>query len=317
MLYIYSYINKLNGKRYIGQTNDMRLRYNGHKSDAYNPNSHCYNSPLSRAIRKYGLKNFDYILLEEVETREQANEREVYWINYYKSQITTENKNGGYNLTAGGDGTNRMKVPFEVLITKSKLLTAEEILDIQFRLVNQETYESILEDYPQVNASFLSNINNGYNFLNPNLTYPLKTDFTHEHCTYTEKQIKEIKELIKQDVPYSKISELYGISVGYISGINSGKKYYDENETYPLKQKICADKSWIKEALYLLIFTNIPIIEIGKKVGRQKGAMTKLNNGNANKQDKFIYPIRYNKKKNAKIFKEVYGLDNIVSTISS
>ena len=64
-------------------------------------------------------------------------------------------------------------------------------------------------------------------------------------------------------------------------------------------------KNKIKGGVICFIFIHILINSMVK------------NNGNANKQDKFIYPIRYNKKKNAKIFEKVYGLDDIVSTISS
>ena len=51
---------------------------------------------IYQAIRKHGLENFDFIILEECLT-EQLNEREVYWIAYFNSY-----KNG-YNATEGGD----------------------------------------------------------------------------------------------------------------------------------------------------------------------------------------------------------------------
>lgn len=37
-IYIYSFINKINGHRYIGKTNDVERRKREHKSLAYNKN---------------------------------------------------------------------------------------------------------------------------------------------------------------------------------------------------------------------------------------------------------------------------------------
>lgn len=35
-IYIYSFINKLNGHRYVGKTNNVERRKREHKSNAYN-----------------------------------------------------------------------------------------------------------------------------------------------------------------------------------------------------------------------------------------------------------------------------------------
>ena len=42
IIYIYSYINKINGYRYIGKTNNIERRRREHKSQAYNPSSKYY-----------------------------------------------------------------------------------------------------------------------------------------------------------------------------------------------------------------------------------------------------------------------------------
>ena len=60
MLYIYKFTNKINGKIYIGQTNDIEQRKRGHKSTAFNEKSHDYHCAFHNAIRKYGLDNFDF-----------------------------------------------------------------------------------------------------------------------------------------------------------------------------------------------------------------------------------------------------------------
>lgn len=240
MIYIYIYTNKINGHQYVGQTNNLQLRYNGHKSDSYNKNSHSYNYPLHSAIRKYGLENFKFEVVEEVETREEANEREKYWINELNSHISK----GGYNITFGGDGHEREKLTWEELKEKGKLFNGNEIEDIQQRLIREEKYDDIMKIYePRLTRSFLSNINQGVNFRNPTLDYPLKKNFQGEG-KFSKEEITEIKNEIKNGIKYSEIAKKHNIkSQSFLSMINNGKYYYDNNETYPLIIKGCADKS--------------------------------------------------------------------------
>lgn len=55
---IYMITNTLNGKRYIGQSRDIYKRWYQHKSSKSN-------SLISRAIRKHGVSNFNFEVLEE------------------------------------------------------------------------------------------------------------------------------------------------------------------------------------------------------------------------------------------------------------
>ena len=56
-----------------------------------------YDSKFHRAIRKYGVENFNVETIENIRV-EELQERERYWITYYDSY------NCGYNSTLGGDG---------------------------------------------------------------------------------------------------------------------------------------------------------------------------------------------------------------------
>lgn len=94
MGYIYKITNKVNGKVYIGQTiKDVEKRFQQHKNN--------YNKPyfsqlvLYRAFAKYGIENFSFEKIEEVEN-EKLDSREKYWISYYDSY------QNGYNSTLGG-----------------------------------------------------------------------------------------------------------------------------------------------------------------------------------------------------------------------
>ena len=89
--YIYMLINKINGKKYIGQTNNLRkrIKYQHFKED-YGCNV------IDKAIRKYGKENFEVEILEEIKI-EKLDKREKYWI---KEHNTYEGE--GYNCTPGG-----------------------------------------------------------------------------------------------------------------------------------------------------------------------------------------------------------------------
>lgn len=96
MPYIYKITNKINNKIYIGKTLEtIEIRWKEHIKDS---KRECNKKrPLYAAFNKYGIDNFT---IEEVEecSAEILNEREIYWIEYFRSF-----KNG-YNATKGGDG---------------------------------------------------------------------------------------------------------------------------------------------------------------------------------------------------------------------
>lgn len=94
-MYIYRILNKINGKSYIGSTNNVERRFKEHIGAAHWTKSDSYNYPLQSAFRKYGIDNFNFLILEEVSI-DKTPEREQYWIKYYN---TLTNSGYGYNQT--------------------------------------------------------------------------------------------------------------------------------------------------------------------------------------------------------------------------
>lgn len=91
---IYYIKNKLNGKMYIGQTiHTLKYRMYRHVQKV-KQNNPC---KLYQAIRKYGWENFEINVLCECSSKDELDEKETYYINYYDTY-----KNG-YNMTLGGD----------------------------------------------------------------------------------------------------------------------------------------------------------------------------------------------------------------------
>lgn len=92
MIGIYLITNKVNGKKYVGQSIDIEKRWKDHIRD-----SKKSEYTIHKAIRKYGVENFEFSVLEECPV-DKLDEREIYWI----SELDTYNN--GYNMTLGGEG---------------------------------------------------------------------------------------------------------------------------------------------------------------------------------------------------------------------
>ena len=102
---IYKITNQINGMIYIGQTTQgLQNRWIHHVAEAKKDHKKGgWSAYLHRAIIKYGRENFSVEVVENG-SNDKLNEREIYWIAYYHSN----DKDIGYNLTYGGEGTVRI-----------------------------------------------------------------------------------------------------------------------------------------------------------------------------------------------------------------
>lgn len=96
MIGIYKIQNTINEKCYIGQSTNIPRRWNAHRRRYKQPKDRNYESPLYRAMRKYGLQAFTFEVLEVCDSTE-LNAKEKYYIQQYNAFWN------GYNQTFGGD----------------------------------------------------------------------------------------------------------------------------------------------------------------------------------------------------------------------
>jgi group I intron endonuclease len=122
---VYLITNKINGKRYVGQTSKTLT----HRWNIHCRTHHC--PVLRKAIDKYGFENFSIEPIVEVSTRELANEFEREYILRYLTRAPN-----GYNLSDGGDGSLGHKVS-----EKSKKIISEKLKGNQCALGSIRTPE--------------------------------------------------------------------------------------------------------------------------------------------------------------------------------
>ena len=110
----------------------MPKRWRNHIVTSNNPNDLAYNYPLYKAIRKYGLDNFSFEVVEDCSI-DQLDEREIYWINYYDAL----NKEKGYNQHSGGYLPHAVKLTAQLAEEIKELLANTSISQYELaRLYN-------------------------------------------------------------------------------------------------------------------------------------------------------------------------------------
>lgn len=102
---IYLRTNLVNGKQYVGQTNNFKRReYNW-----YNTNWSYAGKLINNARKKYGVDNFKTSILDVVKTQDESNEMETYYIKLFNTKTPN-----GYNLTDGGEGCSGYNISDEI-----------------------------------------------------------------------------------------------------------------------------------------------------------------------------------------------------------
>lgn len=236
---IYKIENLINGKVYIGQTKEkFQRRYWLHRWQLRN-NSHD-NTHLQRAWNKYGEENFSFEIIE-ILTEDKLNEREKYWIKYYRNSV------GCYCIQDGGQPNNlnniispeirkrigelnrkrmlgsKLSEETKQKMSKSRkgkpqkkktdILTLDQAKEIKQRLVNGEKAPQIAKDlhvpYNAV-ANILSNNSFGTTVYVEGWENFQKNRIKRKRMT--KEKIQQIYDLYDKYHNYSKVAKILEIS---------------------------------------------------------------------------------------------------------
>lgn len=235
MIGIYKITNKLNGKIYIGQSINIERRLSEHKRYKDTEQS------IDKAIRDEGQNNFLYDVIEECEAN-VLDEREKYWIDYYKSYIN------GYNDTSGGKGRSNSYVK----------LTYENIVKIHQLLKEYILTQNEIADIFGVSYQVISDINRGKSHVLPNIKYPIRKE------NIQKKQAKENNKEKSKKLVISHVCERCG------KPITKGHKYCVEC-CHLMEQKVQRPDP---ETLLQEIATS-SFVKVGQKYGVSDKAIVK------------------------------------------
>lgn len=233
MIGIYKYTNKINQKSYIGQSIQIEERKKQHIQASYNKNHINYYSDFHKAIREFGIENFDFEILEQC-SKEQLNEREVYWIKYYNSY------EDGYNMTPGGD-FNPSNVP-EIVQRRTKILLENPEINAKLSHKGETNPNAKLteEDVKEIRLAYKEgkNIRDIYPKFQDKISYS-----GFQYCWLGKSWKEVMPEVFENNKPINKggskksIQEVYNMRFDYMNGMSKEDllSKYDDNWKNMLK----------------------------------------------------------------------------------
>jgi len=216
-MFIYKIENLINGKIYIGKTNNFNRRKTEHfpkNSKHKNKNKILYN-----AIEKHGKENFQMSVIEETENWQ---EREKFWIKKLNCREPF-----GYNMTEGGENPPLLSGEK----AHSSKLTWKKVKEIKILLTGKLSYKKIAEKY-NIGIDQIYRINTGENWVEENETYPVR-----KHRSITEEEAKSIIWYLQNTkLTQKEIGKKFKRSRTAITAINNGQNHYRENLSYPIRK---------------------------------------------------------------------------------
>ena len=231
---IYKITNLINNKLYIGQSRFIMRRFQKHKSEAINNNP----LPLYNAIRKYGIENFAFDVLEECEPK-QLNDREAYYMFLYNSFVPF-----GYNIRVPSDEGYYVHVPDYIY----------EIYDL-LRTTNL-SYEEIGKQF-DLSASHIYNINYGNSWKIQDIIYPIRKK-------YLNWDTSQVIVLLQQGLKTKEIAEQLHTTKGTIESF-----MYANNIHTPDFRKLLTSNPKIARTLSNEKITYNSIKEAGEELSKQ------------------------------------------------
>lgn len=127
---VYKITNDITKEVYIGSSENLLRRWSDHKTRYKQETSKEYNKELYIAMRKYGIDNFTFDVIEECDI-DMLHTKESYYIKQYNA---IENGYNGYGLEKHGKAS----------------LTREDVINIRTRYANKERKKEVYKDYAEL-----------------------------------------------------------------------------------------------------------------------------------------------------------------------
>jgi group I intron endonuclease len=231
---IYLVRNKINNKKYIGQTvNSISVRWTKHK---YSANHNSSNNYFLSAVKKYGEDNFIFETIKECETQDELN----YWEEFYINQYNTRNRKVGYNTREGGSHGKHTEATKQKLrlANLGKKLTDEHKQRLseahKGKRPNDKTRQLMSDrragiELSENHCKSISDGRRGMKFSDRHKKNISKSKAgTNSHTAkLTWVIVKQIREDYKKGISTRQLSKKYGVCG--ISGIINNKTWVDEN----------------------------------------------------------------------------------------
>jgi group I intron endonuclease len=200
---IYKIVNKITNKSYIGKSNNVAKRWQQHKTFPFSKGKNrnqCLK--LYRAIRKYGVDNFDFSIIQEYENSEECDQAEI---NFIKEHQTIQN---GYNITSGGTGPSGPNHPWY-----GKHHTEESKKKSSISHTGKKLGPASNERKKKISEALTGK------------EKPLQKGENNHASKLEEKDIPTIRTMFDRGISQVQIAKLFGVSNVAISCIIRGKTW--------------------------------------------------------------------------------------------
>lgn len=206
MYCVYAIYDTTSKECYVGKTNNFKRRKREHKSNAFNKNSNEYNKKFYQRIREIGWQCFEGKIIEDDLSKEQAKEKEEYWIK----------KIGTLNVSDGGYSDDYPE---------------EKIDDIKKDILSGVPYSEISKKY-NTTIGFISSLNNGKLHSKEGEIYPLVL----KGCVDKSWCNPMIELLCTTKKPFRVIAEETGHSEAKVKKFNYGRQNRIHWLKYPIRK---------------------------------------------------------------------------------
>lgn len=173
---IYKVKNKISGKVYIGQTvKTLEYRKNTHILHSKTPKSKFH-----KALRSYGADNFEWDVLDTATTKDELNQKEIYYIQKYNSIEE------GYNMVEGGTGGYN-----EYAVSANKIKRTGKTYEEIYSPKGIEVMRKVAVKFGEIGANYTRSLSKEKLSEIGKHRNRIRTEMGYTHSEETKKKISE------------------------------------------------------------------------------------------------------------------------------